>query len=718
MALIPDLKRAKFSLEWQVPAASWLAAQLALQKPQLFLWMPVILALGIGLYFSLPAEPPFVLALLPAAIFAAAAFVVYPHRENDMRRQGLWLLTCAALIASVGFLAATYRTQDAYTPMVTKKLGPVDVEGTVISIEDMGEGEAGMRILLSDLTVERLPPAQTPKAVRLKLRKSEGIEVGQRVRVLAVLNPPSPPSIPGGFDFQRYAYFQGIGAVGFIYNAPEILHTPKNYGFRTFVEEMRQNVGARIEAATHYPETGIITALINGKRAAISEDDYDAIRDSGLAHMLAISGLHVGLFSAVFFFFSRLIMALIPGFALNHPIKKYAAVIGIAAAFFYMLLAGSTIPAQRAMMMSGIVFLAVILDRSALSLRLVAFAAFVVLALSPESLTSASFQMSFAAVAALVVFFDAIREQWAKWYSGSGFMRRAALYFLGVCFTTIIASAATAPFALFHFQKLALYSLLSNFVAVPLLAFVIMPFAVLALIVMPLGLEVFPLYIVSWGVKGVLDIAHWTANLEGAVMNVTAWPVGGLVLIVIGVLILMLVKGPVRLAAVLPFMASIFLIAASRPPAILIAGSHDLIAYSAGAEHLSLSTRRKERFTAENWERLYGLEEGAAEVWPREGQTPFGLICGEEGCRLQRGAYKIAFSRSVYSHSEDCAWADIFIAPDPVDKQHCAAPVIIDKFDTWKHGAHGIWLEEGSSTPHIKRVNDLRGNRPWVQGNP
>ena len=713
MALTPDLKRANFAPLFETPAA-WLADQLALQKQKLFLWVPVVFALGIGFYFLLPAEPPLVLGIVFTAMLAVAVFLISPAREKSAALQAIWLVLCAALLMSGGFLAATFRTQSINAPMITKKLGPVSVEGTLASTEDLGEGETGMRILLSDLIIERLAAEETPRTVRLKLRKSGDIKVGQRIRVLATLNPPSPPSIPGGFDFQRYAFFKGIGAVGFIYNEPESLQQPQTYGFYGLVERLRQNVDERIERASHYPEAGIITALITGKRAAISEDDYEAIRDAGLAHMLAISGLHVGLFSAVFFFFSRLIMTAIPGFALNHPIKKYAAVIGMAAAVFYMLLAGSTIPAQRAAMMSGIVFLAIILDRSPLSLRLVVFAAFVVLLLSPESLTSASFQMSFAAVSALVVFFDAIREPWSRWYSGSGFMRRAALYFLGVCLTTIIASVATAPFALFHFQKLALYSLASNFVAVPLLAFVIMPFTVLALILMPFGLESLPFAAVSWGVKGVLEIAHWTAGLEGAVLHVTLWPLSGLVMIVTGALVLMLVKGPLKMATIMPFVLAVVLIASYRMPSILISGNHALVAYSDVSGHLSISTKRRERFTAENWERAYGLEEGSAEKWPNEGQTAFGMICAEEGCRLQRGSQKIAFSRSVYSHGEDCDWADILIAPDPVEKQNCAAPVIIDKFDTWKFGAHGIWLEEGGK-PVIKRVEDLRGSRPWTQ---
>ncbi len=713
MALTPDLKRTNFAPLFETLAV-WLAGQLVLQKQQLFLWVPVIFALGIGFYFLLPSEPPLVLGMLVTAIFAVAVFLTSPSREKSATMQGLWLVLCGGLLISGGSLAATYRTQSIAAPMITKKLGPVSVEGTVSSTEDLGEGETGMRILLSHLTIERLAPDETPRTVRLKLRKSANVKVGQRIRVLAMLNPPSDPSIPGGFDFQRYAFFKGIGAVGFIYNEPEILQEPKTYGFYGLVERLRQNVAERIELATHYPEAGIITALVTGKRAAISEGDYQAIRDAGLAHMLAISGLHVGLFSTVFFFFCRLIMAAIPGFALNHPIKKYAAVIGMAAAIFYMLLAGSTIPAQRAAMMSGIVFLAVILDRSPLSLRLVAFAAFTVLVFSPESLTSASFQMSFAAVTALVVFFDAIREQWSNWYSGSGLLRRGALYFLGVCLTTVIATCATAPFALFHFQQLGLYALLSNFVAVPLLAFVIMPFAVLALIIMPLGFEAFPLAAVSWGVNGVLEIAHWTAEMEGAVLHVTLWPLSGLVMIVIAAIILMLVRGPLKFAALLPFTAAVILIAAYCPPDILISGNQELIGYSEAPGHLSISTKRRERFTAENWERAYGLEEGSAKKWPNEGQTAFGMICAEEGCRLQRGPFKIAFSRSVYSHDEDCVWADILIAPDPVEKQNCASPVIIDKFDTWKFGAHGIWLEEGNKSV-IKRVEDLRGNRPWTQ---
>ncbi len=694
--------------------AAWLLEQAALQKDRLFLWLPVFLAFGIGFYFALPSEPPVVLGIFAVAVPFCLAFLLAPQREASRVNYAAWLGVCALLLMACGFLAAQCRTAMVDAPMIVKQTRPLDVEGTIAAIEDLGETE-GSRILLSHLKIEKLFPKDTPHYVRLKLRKSENIAVGQRVKVLAVLNPPSPPSIPDGFDFQRYAYFKQIGAVGFIFNAPEILQNAPPHGFDAMTEGLRDTIARRVEAAVPYPQAGVIMALMVGKRAAIDEDNLEAIRDSGLAHMLAISGLHVGLFSAVFFFFSRFIMAAIPGFALRHPIKKYAAVIGMVAAFAYMLLAGSTIPAQRAMMMSGVVFLAIIFDRSAISLRLVALAAFAVLLLAPDSLMSASFQMSFAAVSALIVFYDVLRPYWSRWHTGASWPRRAALYFLGVCFTTVIASMATAPFALFHFQKLAAYSLLSNFIAVPLLAFVIMPMAVASLLLMPLGLERFPLSLMSTGVEGMLDIAHWTAALEGSVLHVSQWPAAGLLWIVAGALVIMLVRGKLKALAVLPLSLGVIAIAAAHTPDILVSASHDLVGYSAGRGQWAVSTRRREKFIRENWESLYGMEEGAAEGWPAEGQKASGLICGRLGCHVQRGGYKIAFSRSPLSLAEDCNWADILVADDPVDKRNCAAGTVIDKFDTWKYGAHGVWLAaDGDKAVTVKRVQLLRGHRPWT----
>jgi competence protein ComEC len=499
------------SFEW----SGWremLLLEYAVQKKQLFIWAPVFLALGIGFYFSLPAEPPMVPGFF-ALIISSGGLFLFRHRTAAL----------IVFLVVLGFLAAQLRTHIVHTPVLQKELSPVMVEGIIDAVEDFGDTE-GSRLILSHPVIEDLLPEQTPRKIRLKVRKDHGLLAGQRVRMLAGLNAPSAPVAPGGFDFQRHLYFQGIGAVGFSFKEPEIIADVPAHSFDHFIEKQRQSIASRIEAGMKYPEAAVAIALTVGRMTAIEREEQELWRDSGLAHALSISGLHVGMFSGIVFFFFRLVMVLIPGFALRYPVKKIAAVIAMAGACYYMFLAGATIPTQRSVLMTGIVLLAITLDRSPISLRLVSFTAFAVLLFFPESLLSASFQMSFAAVTCLILFYDWLRPWWSEWHRQAGFIRRVLLYFVSVCLTTLVASAATAPLGLFHFQQFATYGLLGNLLGVPIMAFIIMPAIVAVFFLIPLHLEFLAFYPLQLGIDWTIDIVHWVALLPHADIHAASWP--------------------------------------------------------------------------------------------------------------------------------------------------------------------------------------------------
>lgn len=703
-----------FDVAWPsiAPAINYVCGEVAAQRERMFLWLPVFLALGVAVYFALPFEPPLAMGLFAALFSFSFLILSYPKRYDGTRFYSFMLTGLVLSLMSSGFLASQVRTILVHTPMITKEIKFTNLTGTIESIEPLEEG-AGSRVTLSHLSIEELAPKDTPRRVRLRLRADDNVQAGQRVKALAGLNPPFSPVIPGAFDFQRYSYFQEIGAVGFIYKAPEVLAEPKHKSWHLFWENIRLSINDKIQAHMDYPQSAVAQALITGKRKAITEEDQKAIRDAGLAHMLAISGLHVGLVSAVIFFFTRLIMAAIQPLALRYPIKKYAAVFAFFGALFYTLMVGAPIPTQRAMMMTGVVLLAIVLDRSAISLRLVALAAAIVLLFAPESLMSASFQMSFAAVTALVAFYEMIQPQISSWYSKAGFVRKAALYFIGVCMTTLIASLATAPFSLFHFQHFASLGLIGNLVAVPLMAFVIMPMGVLSLILMPLGLDSLPMSIMQWGIAEVLNISHFVSEMPNAVAHSTAWPVSGLLWLVTGGLFFMLWSGPLRILSMVFIGIGIININQYNQNDIYISSSHKLIGFRDVQGDLNVSSRRSDRFVLENWERANGLEEGTAKTWPKEGHESSTFECGEYGCHLQLKGKKIAFSKHPAAHSEDCDWADIVITDDVLKEWDCDAPYVIDKIDTWKNGAHAILLEKGKD-PIIRNALEPRGKRPWV----
>ena len=509
-------------------------------------------------------------------------------------------------------------------------------------------------------------------------------------------------------------FFKSVGAVGFSYGPVEVIEDAVPGHFDLFIEELRHKVTTRILAHMHAREGGVASALMVGQRRAIVEDDQQAMRDARLAHMLAISGLHIGLFSGVVFFFARFVLVALPGMALKYPVKKIAAVLAIFAGVFYMLIAGMTIPTQRAMMMTGIVFLAIILDRSPLSLRLVAFAALVVLLFSPESLLSASFQMSFSAVAGLIAFYSAIQGWWRAQYSQAGIFRRAALYVLGVVMTTVIATLATAPFALFHFQKLAVYAVAGNILAMPVLSFAVMPLSVIAYALMPLGLEGFVLGLMDMAIGLILQIAHFVADLQYAVLRIPLMPVSALICFTGGFVLLILLRGWLRSVSLVFLITALLFILNVKKPFMLISSDFNLLAYQDQAEQLYVSSRKANRFKRGIWEASLGLDEDQAVLLPKEGEFGDGgedIRCAELGCRFERGGHKIAYLRETYGFLEECAWADVILMPEPAPSK-CEDVRVIDRFDVYYRGAHALY-DEGERL-RIKSVNYKRGKRPWV----
>jgi competence protein ComEC len=685
-----------------------MSAELALQKSRLILWAAICFASGIGFYFSVTHEPLLLLVAVSTVLFGIVWGYGYYLKGRESYGIPVWLIGGAVFFFCIGMFNAQLRTERVYAPMLVKALGPVDIVGTIESIEIR---ESGSRVVLKDLEVEKLSAGAQPAKVRLVMRKDEGIDIGDRISVLARLNPPSPPVAPGAFDFQRYAYFRQIGAVGFAYHAPEIIE--KAHG-KAFFKTLQLHIAKRIQNTLEEPASAFAMTLLTGQRGAITEEDKQAMRDAGLAHLLAISGMHVGMVAGILFFFSRLLMALWPRFALYHPIKKYAAAFAMVGIIFYALLVGASVPTQRALIMTGIILLAIMVDRSPFSLRVVGLAAIAVLVIAPESLMSVSFQMSFSAVIALISFFDGFRPQISRLYSHAGVVRRALLYLGGIVVTTIIAELAIGPFALFHFQHLASYSLMGNILAVPIMGLFIMPGLVFALLLMPIGLDFIPLHLAGLGIDWMVAAAHWTSSLDGAVLNLPAFAPLGLLFLVIGGLFLCFGLHYVRLLSVPFFIAGVVAALITPRPDILISAKADLIAVRDEAGRLVVSTRRKDKYAAENWLRLNGEEGVKPELWPKEGREEgLPLSCDPSGCRGVIKGHKISIAHEDKAWQEDCGWAEILVSSVPVEDKSCAASYIIDRFSVWRNGAYSVYLQE-KKPPRVVSVRDVRGDRLWA----
>jgi competence protein ComEC len=456
----------------------------------------------------------------------------------------------------------------------------------------------------------------------------------------------------------------------------------------------------------------VVVALMTGERGAIPKTTMTAIRDSGLAHLLAISGLHIGLIAGFLFVGIRGILALVPSAALRYPIKKWAALASILGAGGYVLLAGATVPSQRAFLMIGLVLMAVVTDRRGLSMRLVAWAALVTMLLQPESLLGASFQLSFAAVIALVATYEVVYQARPFGPEPPTFLGRILLYLGGVALTTVVAGLATAPLALFHFNRLADYGLAANVVAVPVTALWIMPCALVALLLMPVGLSGLALTPMGWGVDVVIWVAEKVASWPGAVTLLSPMPTWGIAIIALGGLWLCLWRGLWRfwgLVGVIFGMATLLVV---ESPDVLVNGRGTLLAVRGYTGSLAVSSLRSAPFTRESWLRRGG-QELAASLWPRNGFSDDGhLACDLLGCIYRTSGHVVTLVQRPEALSEDCRAANVVISTVPIRGLCPAAQIIVDRFDLWRNGAHALWLKHGSV--RIESVNGLRGDRPWV----
>jgi competence protein ComEC len=678
--------------------------------PRLVLWLPVAFGAGVGLYFALGAEPEFWIA--PAFAAVALAFAVLGRSLAGVRA-----LSGALLALSSGFAIAQYRAHDVAAPTIERRLGPVTIEGRAIEIEPRPEG---LRVTLDRLSIQGLPPERTPERVRLRLDARLGaFEPGDDIRVArAFLMPPPLPSAPGGFDFARQAWFERLGGVGYA-NGPAIRVTQgERPGWRATLAAWRADVARRTLEALPPPAGAIAAALITGEQGAVPPDALAAFRDSGLQHILSISGLHIGMVAGFVFFLVRAALALVPFVALRADTKKIAAIAALAAITFYTAFAVPSVPTIRSWLMTGIVLLALLIDRTAITLRLVAWAAAAILLIRPESLLSASFQMSFGAVVALVAAWEASRARLQAWRAEAGFVAKAGIWLAGSLMTSLVAGLASAPFALYHFNRFAAFGLLANLLGVPLTGFWIMPWAVLAGLLFPFGLEAWALVPMGWGIDRLVDIAHWVAGLDGAVALAPSMPLWGLVLVALGGLWLCLWTGPVRLLGAPAAIAGLLSVASVEPPDILVSGDGRLMAVRDEQGRLMLSSPRGDRFARETWLRRDGDLDDGVETWPRNGRSADGrLDCVPTHCLYRADGATVALVRQARALPAACRDTDMVIASVSVFAPcRRATGRTIDRFDLLAEGAHAIRIENG--TLRVETVREHRGRRPWVAAAP
>lgn len=412
------------------------------------------------------------------------------------------------------------------------------------------------------------------RSIKVRLNVPDDLSVasvssGAVIRFEARLMPPAPPMFPGGYNFARTAWFSGLAASGSVNGKVEILRLG---GRGDMLESARSALSRHVRARMSGPESGIAAALASGDRGGIAENDAQAMRDAGLAHLLAISGLHVSAVIGAAYFLSLRLLALSPALALRFRLPVVAALCGALSGIAYTLLTGSQVPTVRSCIGAMLVLVALALGREAISLRLLAVAGFAVLLLWPESLTGPSFQMSFAAVLAIVALatsgpvrrFLAPREE--SWLSR--LMRQAAMLFV----TGFVIELVLMPIGFYHFHRAGAYGALANVLAIPLTTFAVMPCIALALLCDIVGLGGPFWWLAGQFIDLLLGLAHTISALPGAVSVLPAMGTGGFLLFVTGGLWLGLWSGRARLLGLVPACFGIVWLILLEPPDILVTG--------------------------------------------------------------------------------------------------------------------------------------------------
>ncbi len=677
------------------------------------LWLPPVLGIGIGLYFALPAEPPVWLGPLSVVGLAAAAAAV-------RRRLAPFMVLVALLCAAAGFAAAQIRSALLAAPVVERHTGALMLEGLISEVEMLPTG--GMRVTLEQVALDKddvVVPAKariTVRPARADRPANPDLTAGQRIRVRAMLMPPPQPAMPGAFDFARFSWFKQFGAVGSALGRPEILDGGENQGWRAgftvAVNDLRHAITARILAVLPGDRGAVTAALTTGDQMPISQPMMVAYRDSGLAHILSISGLHITMAAGLVFVGLRTLMALIPALALRHPIKKWAAGLAIAFAWFYTLLAGSPVPALRSFYMTGLILVAVLLDRVALSMRLVAWAGVAIMLWSPEEMIGPSFQMSFAAVVALIAAYEELTPRQGAWKQAHpGFWPEAGLYVFGVVMSTLIAGTATAIYGIYHFNRFAVWSVAANMIAVPLTGFWVMPWALLMFLLLPLGLEAIALVPMGWGVEGVNMVAVWVASWPSSAVTLPILPLWAMVTFTLGFAWLCIWRRRWRLWGLAPMAVALAAMTFARPPDLLVDGRGDAFAVRTQDGRLLLNGKGG-RILKDTWSRRAGPE--APERWPKRSSSRDGrLRCDELGCVWRVDGRVVALVKDEDHPEAACAGADVVISSVPLRGACRGTKVVVDRFDLWRRGPHALWFRPDGGV-RIETVAGWQGDRPWA----
>ncbi|SFT90884.1 competence protein ComEC [Pseudovibrio denitrificans] len=695
-------------------------------RGQGIVWYALSHMAGVLVYFSLPAEPYSVLSGLVAILLGLFAF-------RRMKRGRSTIGLTALLFFALGFILSDLRVEfargDPLERPVTRK-----VEGVVTGLKQ--SGQHSYSVILGEV-LEHSKRGTTPLGYKIRLSlkgMKEAPVMGDKMQLKARLLPPGGAVRPGGYDFARTAFFDGIGAVGYALSRPVVLARDGGTGFLQHVDTIRSGIAGRIRRVLDYsPESAFAVALLVGKRDYLASADKDALRNAGLAHVLAISGMHMGLVTSLVFLAARLVLSLSQSLALKGHIHVYASIAALIAATVYLSLSGASVATQRAYMMAVMILCAGLLGRRAFSLRGLALACLLLLSLRPEEVLSPGFQMSFIAVLALLSAYsfgkDWLRDDREAYVlkGKTGILRtlRKPVKWLFACaMTSLIAGAATAPIAAMHFEQIAPYGVVGNVLAMPLVTFVVMPLGLLALLTIPFGADAFFLQGMEVGLSLVLKAAYWVSALSDGLTNLGVASVSGYLLVILASIILCIMPLRLKWLSVPAFAAGLIGFVVERPPDVMIADAGKHIGFYGKDGSFRLTSSRMS-FAADSLLRAGGY---SANSFKEHKTRAADRSCDEEGCVLeiyphramggggeQKPSVLLAQSKGMSVLEADCQLASIIVTQAQAPSS-CNAELVLDQKIFGERGSVYIWLSDQAGNGHkIKKVRwayDAQ-RRPW-----
>ncbi|MEJ1159361.1 ComEC/Rec2 family competence protein [Prosthecomicrobium sp. N25] len=649
-----------------------------------FPWAVVAFGLGALGYLKLPQEPQAWALAIVAVGFAAAALTAR-QRGRDAR-----VLVLAAM-AAAGLFAGKLESLAVAAPRLDRER-TVTVTGWVEEAEGTANGGTRLLVAVQSMETRGPAPAEWPKRIAATAARGRdgGARIGEGVRFLARLRPPDGPVLPGGYDFARRAYFEGRGASGFVLGRVErqdLGPPPGALRLAAGVATLRHDIAERIRQALPGRAGAMAAALIVGESRAVPEADQEAMRASGLSHIISISGLHMVLVGGTVLAAVRLLLALVPGLALRIPVKKVAAVAAFAAVTGYLLISGGGVATDRSYIMFAVGLLAVLADRPALTQRTVAVSALAILAFEPHAVAEPGFLMSFLAVLALVAAYEVWRDRprdptrLVNPLAGPAgrLLRWLAAHVTGLAFSSVVAGLATAPVVAAEFHRAAPYGVLANMLVLPVVGTIVMPMALLAMLAMPFGLESWPLVLMGMGIEAMLAVASEVAGLPGGEGLIGRIHPAALPLAVAAILWLTLWTRRWRLLGLVPAAAAVAVAPFAQAPDILVGADAEPIAVRGGDGRLAVLDAARARFAAQVWL--------AADADPRAVRDPAlaaGWQCDPFGCAIHVASpgtrpRVLAVVRDPRAFDEDCRRAAIVVTRLDAPPGCRALTVVVDR---------------------------------------